>query len=145
MPQSPLRTLIVFIAFTVPMASLLAVDNNSGSGPGAVVPWPPDALTDYASMLNELNKKPEFNLTPAQPLRPPPPRGVWGAPGEQRAREPYKPPADGVPRQPGFYKLRFSGQVPMPGGTPPRRISMAYVLYLPPGYDASTDKCPTLI
>ena len=53
-------------------------------------------------------------------------------------------PAGGVPTQPGFYKLKFQTQVKTESGAP-RKVNMAYALYLPKGYDTSKEPCPTLI
>lgn len=52
-------------------------------------------------------------------------------------------PADSVPRQAGFYRLKFQTQVELPAGA--KRVSMAYVLYLPQGYEASKDRFPVLV
>jgi pimeloyl-ACP methyl ester carboxylesterase len=52
-------------------------------------------------------------------------------------------PADSIPAQHGFYRLKFQTQVEMPTGR--KRVSMAYVLYLPEGYEASKDRLPVLV
>ena len=52
-------------------------------------------------------------------------------------------PADSIPRQTGFYRLKFQTQVQLPTG--PKRVSMAYVLYLPEGYEASKERFPVMV
>ena len=45
-------------------------------------------------------------------------------------------PADGVPKLPGFYKLKVTADVPTDGGGQ-RHIRMTYILFLPHDYDAA--------
>ena len=52
-------------------------------------------------------------------------------------------PADSIPKKAGFYRLKFQTQVQTPAG--PKRVSMAYVLYLPEGYEASQEKFPVIV
>ena len=52
-------------------------------------------------------------------------------------------PPDGVPKVPGFYKLRVDAHVPADRGT--RSLRMTYVLFLPHGYDATKGPYPTLV
>ena len=49
-------------------------------------------------------------------------------------------PADGVPKRPGFYKLRVTADV-----GDGRRIRMTYVLFLPHGYEPGKGPYPTLV
>ena len=52
-------------------------------------------------------------------------------------------PADGVPRDPGFYKLRFTAAVD--SATQSRLIRMTYVLFLPRDYRPDGGPYPTLV
>lgn len=52
-------------------------------------------------------------------------------------------PEDGVPKAPGFYKLRFSAKVPTADGT--RTMRMTYVVFLPRSYDPAKGPYPTLV
>lgn len=52
-------------------------------------------------------------------------------------------PADSIPKQTGFYRLKFQTQVQLPTG--PKRVSMAYVLYLPEGYESSRERFPVIV
>ena len=57
-------------------------------------------------------------------------------------------PADGVPKEPGFYKLRADVKLPGDrngdrGGTVSMR--MTYILFLPKGYDPAKGPYPTLV
>ena len=52
-------------------------------------------------------------------------------------------PADGVPKAPGFYKLRFAGKVTTANG--PRSFRMTYVVFLPKNYKPDGGPYPTLV
>jgi predicted peptidase len=107
-----------------------------------------------AGVVRAQNEKP--GGTPNTPVPPPPPAtapaggggggGFWnfvfGAPSAA-APQGLAVPADGIPRASGFYKLKFQAQVQTERG--PRRVQMAYVLYLPKGYEAGKDPCPTVV
>ena len=53
-------------------------------------------------------------------------------------------PADGVPKLPGFYKLRVTAKVPADGGGT-RNLRMTYVLFLPQSYAPAKGPYPTLV
>ncbi len=53
-------------------------------------------------------------------------------------------PSDGLPKAPGFYKLRLTAQVAGDGGSA-RALRMTYVLFLPQGYDPTKGPYPTLV
>ena len=52
-------------------------------------------------------------------------------------------PPDGVPREPGFYKLRWTGTVTADGQS--RRVRMTYVVFLPRTYKPTGGPYPTLV
>jgi pimeloyl-ACP methyl ester carboxylesterase len=52
-------------------------------------------------------------------------------------------PADGVPKSPGFYKLRITANVPNDDGTQGKRVT--YILFLPQSYDPAKGPYPTLV
>ena len=52
-------------------------------------------------------------------------------------------PPDGIPREPGFYKVRWSGTVTT--GAESRRVRMTYVVFLPKGYTPDGGPYPTLV
>ena len=52
-------------------------------------------------------------------------------------------PADGVPKLPGFYKLRFAGKVATADG--PKSVRMTYVVFLPKSYKPDGGPYPTLV
>ncbi len=54
-------------------------------------------------------------------------------------------PADGIPRSPGFYKLRVTADVPAEEGPGRQRMRMTYVLFLPHDYEASKGPYPALV
>jgi hypothetical protein len=108
----------------------------------ATAPRPDDTLKQIEAVFTD----PQRDLVEAWQLEHAPPRGPFGSPLAVKVPDGIAMPSDGVPKQSGFYKLRFQGKVTVPDGSAPRRVAMAYVLYLPPGYEAQKDaKYPTIV